>query len=324
MRVEPSQASAGGPGADARPGPFTPRSLVALGVAGTLAAGALVVTVTVNALSDEPASAPPVVASPAVPSPSAAPALVFPDADSTGWRHTGVKLKKYNGSDQIDRDGTVIDGRDMGCVWVLAKDVVIKRSRIRCDDYFAVRVEGGASVRIEDTEIDGLGNEDGLCIAFDHFVAVRVDCHGTGDGVRMGTGSQLIDSYIHDLATCDECHTDAVQSTGGRNIVIRHNTIENPYEQTSCVLLGAEEQNLKNVVIEGNLFNGGGYSVYGGGREDVSGIKIVDNRFMRKPDGFFAQGGHFGPITAFYSGNGNEWRDNVWHDDGSSIPPLEE
>ena len=261
----------------------------------------------------------------ASPEPGPAPVAGFPNASNTGWRHTGVELTPYQGPEVIETPGTVIDGKDMGCIWIVVPDVTITRSRIRCDGYFPVRVDGAGSLTIEDTEIDGLGSPDGSCVTSQNYVARRVDCHGVGDGMYIAGNNVVIeDSYIHDLASCGGCHTDSIQATGGENILIRGNTIENAYEQTGVLKLGAEDGRLHDVLVEGNLLNGGGYTVYGGGTDgDVAGIRFVNNSFMRAPEGFFAQGGRWGPVAYFEpSLPGNEWRGNVWHDDGSPVEPA--
>jgi hypothetical protein len=248
----------------------------------------------------------------------------FPNASNTGWKHTGVTLTPYAGPETITEDGAVIDGKSIDkCLWVRAQDVVIKRSRIRCGGHFAVRVEEDARVTIEDTEIDGRGSSGTLCIAFQNYTAVRVDCHGVGDGLRVGSKVSVVDSYIHGLVGCSGCHNDAIQSTGGSDIVLRHNTIENPFKQTACIKLGNEQGALRRVLVEDNLLNGGGYTVYGGGTDsNVQSIKFLNNRFRRAPAGFFSDGGHYGPVSYFDSGlSGNEWSGNVWDDNGSTVRP---
>src|SRR5690606_3166522 len=78
----------------------------------------------------------------------------FPDASNTGWKHTGISLTSSGGI-TANKDGQVIDGKDInGCVVVTAKNVVIKRSRIRCGSPIGVNVRSG-NVTIEDTEIAG-------------------------------------------------------------------------------------------------------------------------------------------------------------------------
>jgi hypothetical protein len=143
-----------------------------------------------------------------------------------------------------------------------------------------------------------------------------------GDGLGIGNDVQVVDSYIHGLVNCSDCHVDGVQSTSGVNIVLRHNTIENSFTQTSCIMLGNEFGPLRNVLIEDNLLNGGGYTIYGGGSDsNVDHIRIINNRFRRAPNGFFSDGGHYGPVAYFGNRPGNKWSGNVWDDNGKAITP---
>jgi hypothetical protein len=248
----------------------------------------------------------------------------YPTADTTGWRHTGVTLTPYEGERYITEPGTVIDGQDIeDCIVVEAPDVTITRSRIRCESYYPLRVVDGGSLLVEDTEIDGLGFTDAICIASGNYTAVRVDCHGVGDGFRVGDNTVVTDSFAHALVTCDGCHNDAVQATGGAHIVLRHNTLENPYSQTSCIMLGNEFGPLTDVLVQDNLLNGGGYTVYGGGSDsDVDNIRILGNRFQRAPAGFWPDGGYYGPVAHYDPTRpGNQWSGNVWDDNGAAINP---
>lgn len=248
----------------------------------------------------------------------------FPSASNTGWQHTGVTLTAYTGSMTITQDGAVIDGKDVnGCLNVKADNVTIKRSRIRCHDYFPVWIEGDTGLQVIDTEIDGTGENKVICIASENYTALRVNCHGMGDGPRLGDNTNVVDSYVHGLVSCGECHTDGMQSVGGVGIVVRHNTVENPFNQTSCIIIKPDFGPLRDVLIEDNLFNGGGYTVYGGTSDSsVDHIRYLNNRFRRGANGFWPNGGYFGPVADFdKSRPGNQWSGNVWDDNGATINP---
>lgn len=239
-----------------------------------------------NAAGAQSAAAPTTPATPAVPSPTPsrprppspsrtrppAPAG-FPGPDNTGWRHTGVTLRPFHCTGdvtEITKAGTVIDGMDIGCgLLIRADNVTISRSRVSADAQLPVRTEDGRTgVRIVDVEIAGRPG----CIAgigYMGWTALRVDIHGCGDGVRIENGSTLQDSWIHafwdgtkDGKQIDTPHHDGAQSTGGSDIVIRHNRIDNPHDQTSCVLIGNEFGTPSNILIENNYLDGGNYSVY--------------------------------------------------------------
>ena len=192
---------------------------------------------------------------------------------------------------------------------------------VRCGSWYPVEVADKASLTITDTEVDGLGFAGGICIGFSNYTALRVDCHGMGDGLRFGDNVTVTDSYVHALVNCGDCHTDAAQATGGVNVVLRHNSLENPYGETSCILLGNEFGPLRNVLVENNLLNGGGWAVYGGGEDgNVDHIRFIGNHFVRAPQGFWPEGGYWGPVSAFGRNRpGNVWSGNVWHDNGKTI-----
>lgn len=197
----------------------------------------------------------------------------WPGSGNTGWAHTGVALKPFGCTGditEISTPGTVIDGRDVACGLVIStNNVTISRSRITSGADIAVRtVDGRTGIRFTDVEIVGLpGCTAG--IGYMGWTALRVNIHGCGDGVRIEDGSTLQDSWIHDFwdgmkngQQIDTPHHDGAQSTGGSNMTIRHNRIQNPNDQTSCILIGGEFGTPSNVLIENNYLDGGNYTIY--------------------------------------------------------------
>jgi Right handed beta helix region len=210
---------------------------------------------------------------PAPTSSATAPTGNWPSASSTGFQHTGVSLSPFacTGSvTEISTPGTVIDSKAIGCgILINADNVTISRSRVTSGADIAIRTaDGRRGATISDTEIVGQPG----CIAgigYEGWTALRVNIHGCGDGVRIETGSTLQDSWIHDFwdgmkngVRIDTPRNDGAQSTGGSNMTIRHNRIDNPHNQTSCLLIGGEFGSPSNVLIESNYFNGGNFSIY--------------------------------------------------------------
>jgi hypothetical protein len=212
---------------------------------------------------------------------TAPPADGFPGPGSTGVP-AGVDLTA-SGALTVTRDGAVVDGLDIrGCLSIQASDVTVRRSRIRCNGDYPVLIGNGARrVLLEDVEIDGMGSPATTAIGYDNFTLRRADVHDVGDGPRVSNNAVVEDSWIHDLAVGAGSHNDGIQSTGGSNIKILHNRIEHPNEQTSCILIGADLDPISDVLVQGNLLNGGNYSVYAGGDKGYSNIRIVGNRFGR-------------------------------------------
>ncbi|SMD24431.1 right-handed parallel beta-helix repeat-containing protein [Kibdelosporangium aridum] len=216
----------------------------------------------------------------------------FPDASNTGWQHTGVKLTTAgvnltaDAEFQINEPNTVIDGKDIrGCVSIKANNVKIKRSRVRCDSYFPIRVyDGFRNAVIEDTEIDGLNSgTTNAAVGFDNYVLRRVDMHSLGEGPHMGTNVVIEDSYVHDLASCDICHNDAIQSSGALNVVLRHNTfINDAMGKNAVVRIATEQGDSKNFLVENNLLAGGNFAVQvrSQGHGFPIGVRVINNRIV--------------------------------------------
>lgn len=216
----------------------------------------------------------------------------FPDASNTGWRPTGVKLTSAGvnltaeAEFQITERGAVIDGKDIrGCVSIKADNVTIKRSRVRCESYFPIRIyEGFRGAVIEDTEIDGMNSgTTNAAVGFEYYTLRRVNIHSLGEGPHMGTDVLIENSYVHDLASCDICHNDAIQSSGARNVVLRHNTFVNDATGKNAVVRIATEQgDSNNFLVEDNLLAGGNFAVQvrSQGNGFPAGVRVLNNRIV--------------------------------------------
>jgi hypothetical protein len=207
---------------------------------------------------------------------------------------------------KVSTDGAVVDGRDIrGTVRVEADNVTIRRSRVTVGAHYGIMIGNGAiGTLIEDVEING---QPGCAagIGFQHYTARRVNMHGCSDGAKLGADTTVEHSWIHDLRHAAGDHNDGLQGTGGSNIIIRFNSIENPNTQTSCILLGDEDDPTSNVLVEGNHLNGGNFTLYlGAGTNRL----FKDNRFGR--DDVYGLMSNAGPFDQ--SGN-------VWDDDGQPV-----
>jgi len=177
---------------------------------------------------------------------------------------------KASGSLTITTPGAVIDGLLItGTVTVSADNVTIKNSRIMNTGAIPVR-NNGANLVIQDTEINGQGKGN-PAVAYNKYTLLRVNIWNVAEGPRISGGSVTIqDSYIHNLVQVGSNHTDVIQSTGGSNIVLRHNTLL-AYNPTSGIKgnasfqFGEENGTIRNCVVENNYMNGGNYTVNGGG-----------------------------------------------------------
>lgn len=208
--------------------------------------------------------------SPPAPGPAVAttspPRAVYPTAATTGVPK-GTRLAASQAIMAVT-PGQVIDAKDItGGIDVRARDVVVKRSRIRGDGQHGIRVREGASVVVTDTEIEGFE----IGIAFANWSCTRCNIHGQSqDGVKAHDNTTLQDSIIHGMAPGPGAHADGVQMQGGSaNLKIVGNTID-----ARAVKVGSEMGNaaifLKPdmgsgegpVVIEGNRLAGGNYAFW--------------------------------------------------------------
>jgi len=226
-------------------------------------------------------SAPPTSA-PAVPPTSGIPTS-FPDASTTGPRD-GHTLAP-SGSLTITQPGTVVadlyvDGCiDVKTTGVTITDVVVDCSRATT----AINVNNGATATIQYTEINGNGVVS-AAVGFSGYTLSHVEIYNVKDGPRMNSDVQVLDSWIHGLVRTSDSHNDALQTTGGTNIVVRGNTLQ-PFDgedpMNAAIMIGSENQPLRNVVIESNYLDGGNYTILA--RADLDGANIVvrNNVFTR-------------------------------------------
>ncbi|MDB4998836.1 MAG: hypothetical protein JWM74_6268 [Myxococcaceae bacterium] len=225
----------------------------------------------------------------------------------------GTKLTP-SGPIKVTQNGAVIENLDIaGEVQVLANDVVIRKVRITSGDYYPIRYfdNKNTGLVVEDSEIIGTSTDVTAAISFANYTARRLDIHGGADGFKADENVLIEDCWIHDLANAPDQHNDGVQSTGGKGVTIRHNSISGA--SNACVQTGDEGAATEDLTVECNWLSGGGYSlnIRGTGATRPKNTRIIDNRFARDSA--------YGPWTIddpapIITGN-------VWDDDGSPIPP---
>ncbi|MFC6023223.1 hypothetical protein ACFP2T_44615 [Plantactinospora solaniradicis] len=231
---------------------------------------------------------------------------------------TGVPLNTpltSFGSLDLRRDGQVITNLNItGQVTVYAKNVTIRRSRITSDGAtFPIRTFGSAvNLLIEDVEIDGRGRAPaGIC--FDDYTLRRVNLHHVQDGTWLGSRTNVLDSWIHDLVRVPGSHNDCARVTGAADVVLRHNRLDAYRQSTSetmnsCLTLGKA---VRNLCFEENYCNGGAYTI--GIRPDLIASRAVFRRNV------FGRNYRYG-IIARPSHPGVTWeRSNVWFDNGQPV-----
>jgi hypothetical protein len=187
-----------------------------------------------------------------------------------------------------------------GNVVVVGQNVRITRSRIRATDGIVVRVLG--SVVIEDSELSG-GGAGMPAVCCSNYTLRRVNVHDVFEGPRLSNNTVVEDSYIHHLKRCPGCHVDVLQSTNGTGIRVRRNNLQafNPVTRdpmNAAFQFGETLGVIRDCLFEGNLMNGGNFTVNGGGGGTTgSQCTFRDNRFGR--DYRYGPVGNLGPGVVF-------------------------
>jgi hypothetical protein len=205
----------------------------------------------------------------------------FPDATNTG---ADCSALAPSGSVTVTSNGAVVEGKNIsGSITVRASNVVIRNDCVTSSDIYPVHFVSGSNLTVEDTTITGTGGGCARAVepAGGSATMNRLNVSGCEDGIQMYDNDVLENSYIHDLAFTSSSHNDGVQQNGGSNDVVRHNTIFNPHNQTSCVNFTTDFGGISDITITGNLLNGGNYTVYSrsGGNGDPTGVSVTGNHF---------------------------------------------
>lgn len=253
------------------------------------------------------------------PTPSQDPGVPgFPDATTTGVPDE-MDLTPSD-SLTITEDGTVVDGLHVrGTITIAADDVTVRNTLVQGGgSLYPIRVEGGTSgALIEHVEVDNLG-DTGIGIFLSGSGTVRhADIHSAEDGIRIQSDDVTIEhSYIHDLQRYAGGHHDTIQIRSGDNITLRGNNLQ-PYVQSTDDPMNAALQigslsgddRISNLLVVGNLMNGGNFTVNGGGRDEVDSARYTQNQFGRDFN--------YGPVGNLQH---SVWESsNVWFDTGEPV-----
>jgi hypothetical protein len=285
-----------------------------------------------------PAAAKPPVAAPPAPAPSNGrncirdpSACGYPDLENTGtlpW----VPREAATGTVTLSTPGQIYQNKTLvGGIVVTAPNVLIRNVKVIQNAFFGITVRNTSGVRIEDSEVNMNGHLDGSGIVTEGYTATRVFLHNGADCASLwGNTATVQDSLCvigpdvnndalpdnRSFCTGGSEHWDGLQSDGGNNLTIRHNTIRNPCGQTSAIIIGTNTEPIRDVSITDNLLDGGGYTLYCNAGPAVGGTEVVTgNRFART---YWPQGGYYGPAS--YCRSVANWSNNVWDDTLQPIP----
>jgi hypothetical protein len=149
-------------------------------------------------------------------------------------------------------------------------------------------------------------------------VVYRSHISNSSDGIHTDATTAIVrENLIDGLVTHPGDHNDAIQTAPqARGIVIERNRIHNVNAQTSCIYNSGSD-----VTVRDNYLAGGGWVIYGGGKDNGHGgggarnVSVMGNIFGAD---HFPKSGNFGPVA--YWDKANTWSGNRYPD-GSEIAP---
>ncbi len=266
----------------------------------------------------------------------------YPDATTTGVRErTALRRVPQDltsgpgwtwdprGWLQVTGHGAVVEQLEVsGPIDVTGKDVTVRDNVILSSgETWGVALRHTTNATIAGNTIGAAGLSPRLLVGIKDIYGDAIgtsvtanDIAGTSTGIQIGSGL-IRDNYIHDLGMTTGDHVNGITSNGSRQrLVIEHNTVLNPFDQTDAIGLFQDFGVEADRLITGNLLAGGGYTIYAGDNRRFGvthDIKIIGNRISKL---YFPTGGSYGPLSAFDpQGAGNEWARNVWDEDGSPV-----
>lgn len=277
----------------------------------------------------------------------------WPDATNTGVP-AGTVLTNRSGKVTLMSGQSLINVNLSGCIQVLGSNTVIRNVRISvtCNTYYAIDYEDAPSNGnnlVENVEIDMAplpasssiisGRLGQRSITGSGFTVKKVWWHNGADCVHYSSNVVVQDSFC-DLAKIPagypgDPHIDGFQSSGGTNVLLKHNTIRNPNGQTAAIINGPDLNVLgpqTNVRIVDNLMTGGGWTVYCDAHSEQGGpvptSEFHGNRFARgyytgsdnQGGSFHNRSGQWGPMTDCNHVPAAQVYGNVWDEDNSPIP----
>jgi hypothetical protein len=252
----------------------------------------------------------------------------WPDASNTGVP-AGTALTPSNGL-TVTKAGTVISGLDIkGDVLIRASNVTIKDSRItgRVDTGDQNAYPGAVIQRVEIIgPYDGAHDGGYPGVGYGGYTCDGCNVRGWGKGFMVNDDVTIKNSWVHDITVFGDpanggSHNEAILSLGGKNLSITNNRLDSGTASNVSASLALYSQwaAYDNVLVQGNLFDGGGYCLYAGlgGSYGASNSKFIGNTFGNK---YNTNCGWYGAAIAYDPGNGNQWSGNVYQKNGLTVP----
>jgi hypothetical protein len=205
----------------------------------------------------------------------------YPTQTNTGVP-AGTALTKYNGDLNIRTGGTWTNLDITGCINITTTQPVILRNiKVTPSDLDQgcgqgnINHQGGGTLLVEDTTSyckSAVGH--GFWVA--NTTARRIQTYGCVNGFELNENSVVVDSWISSSEDGPrDPHGDDIQSQGGNNVLVQHNTFAGVNPITSSIITNPTQNN--GWTIENNFLSSGAYTIYCS--KQGTGWTVRNNRF---------------------------------------------
>jgi hypothetical protein len=252
-----------------------------------------------------------------------------PDANCTGYKHTGVTLKDCPTS--ITKPGTYDSCRFQGGLTIASSGVTVKRSLVNSGH---IGGSGGdeydlKGVILEDVQIVGPGNDGSAAIGNSNYTCRRCDVSNNNRGFAVANNVVILDSYAHDfwvqpsaLQNSNSAHQTAISTHGGHGVQIVHSTFRCNSDSYACSsafsFYSEDSPGISDVLVQNcRISSDAGYglmfgTMMAGKPYGITNTRIVDNVISSD---------EYGPVANWPQGQaGNVWTGNK-EPNGSLIKP---
>ena len=221
----------------------------------------------------------------------------FPTASDTGLAGVGLTmadLTDYMGPDTITTPGTVFYRKRIpNGLLIKTNGVIVRECYVGIRNSWGLDLrQGGSDLLVEDCLMIGRpsGIRPGAAVLIGSHTTRRCDISMYHDGLKMSDDTTIEDNYIHDLLREPYgdglyTHNDGLQTGGGSNVIVRHNSVCGPYQMSNAaIFLKNASRDIGNYLIEDNFFSGGYsgfYAIIGPEQMEQFPDEPVDIRFRQ-------------------------------------------
>jgi hypothetical protein len=198
-------------------------------------------------------------------------------------------------------------------VLIRASNVTIKNSRVtgRIDTGDQEAYPGAVIQRVEIIGPYDAAHDGGYPgVGYGAYTCDGCNIRGWGKGFMVNDDVTIKNTWVHDIQVFGNpasggSHNEAILSLGGKNITITNNRLDagDADNVSASLALYSQWAAYNNVLVQGNLFDGGGYCLYAGlgGSYGASNSRFIGNTFGDK---YNLNCGWYGAAVAYDPNNG--------------------